>query len=176
MRQDMFMFRPQFKLMVVGNHKPQLSSVNDAARRRFVIVPFMHKPEKPDLKLPEKLSAESPAVLRWMIDGCSDWQNNSLVIPEIVKATTADYFEEQDLKGRWIEERCECGPEKKSSASKLYESWKEYAIMNGEDPGSNTAFGSELKERGFEKKKSGGNHYLGIALKSISSLNYSTDI
>src|SRR5947208_6458927 len=45
MRQDFFTFRPQFKLLVIGNHRPILKTVDDAARRRFAIVPFTRKPE-----------------------------------------------------------------------------------------------------------------------------------
>ena len=50
MRQDEFEFVPQLKLMIVGNHKPVLRNVDDAARRRFLIVPFERKPEVPDLR------------------------------------------------------------------------------------------------------------------------------
>ena len=48
MRQDAFTYRPRLKLMIIGNHKPKLMSVNDAARRRFNIVPFTHKPNEVD--------------------------------------------------------------------------------------------------------------------------------
>jgi putative DNA primase/helicase len=51
MRQDHFTYVPKFKLMVVGNHKPQLGTVNEAAKRRFLIVPFLHKPKNPDKAL-----------------------------------------------------------------------------------------------------------------------------
>ena len=40
MRQDFFTYRPQFKLVIVGNHKPVLKNVDDAAERRFNIIPF----------------------------------------------------------------------------------------------------------------------------------------
>ena len=48
MRQDFFTFLPAFKLTIVGNHKPVLRNVDDAARRRFNIVPFILKPARPD--------------------------------------------------------------------------------------------------------------------------------
>jgi putative DNA primase/helicase len=35
MRQDFFEFLPQFKLIIAGNHKPGLRSVDEAIRRRF---------------------------------------------------------------------------------------------------------------------------------------------
>ena len=83
MRQDFFTYTPIFKLLIVGNHRPVLRNVDDAARRRFNIIPFTHKPAEPDLSLPEKLKAEWPAILRWAIDGCLDWQGNGLVRPAI---------------------------------------------------------------------------------------------
>src|SRR5262249_17273115 len=40
MRQDLFEFRPQLKLLITGNHKPGLRSVDEAMRRRFNLIPF----------------------------------------------------------------------------------------------------------------------------------------
>ena len=40
MRQDFFEFRPKFKLLVAGNHKPALRSVDEAIRRRLHLIPF----------------------------------------------------------------------------------------------------------------------------------------
>ena len=40
MRQDFFEFAPQFKLLIAGNHKPGLRSVDEAMRRRFNLIPF----------------------------------------------------------------------------------------------------------------------------------------
>ena len=58
-----------------------------------------------------------------------------------------------------------CGPGKTASAAKLYESFKDFALASGEDSGTMTSFGSMLSQHGFEKKKSGGVVYIGIALK-----------
>jgi putative DNA primase/helicase len=64
MRQDNFTFNPTFKLLIVGNHAPRLRNADDAMYRRFNVVPFVHKPERPDLQLEAKLKAEWPAILR----------------------------------------------------------------------------------------------------------------
>jgi putative DNA primase/helicase len=61
MRQDFFEFQPQFKLVVIGNHKPTPRNVDDAAKRRFNMVPFTHKPPNPDRELEHKLRASGPA-------------------------------------------------------------------------------------------------------------------
>src|SRR6478735_7420388 len=97
MRQDNFTYIPQFKLMIIGNHKPVLHSVDEAARRRFHIVPFMIRPDTPDSELQSKLLTEAPAILQWMVDGCIDWQQHGLVQPDSVREATETYFDEQDL-------------------------------------------------------------------------------
>ncbi len=176
MRQDLFTFVPKFKLMVVGNHKPQLGTVNDAARRRFLIVPFLFKPEKPDKALSAKLRDEYPAILRRMIGGCLDWQANGFVLPHVVKLATSDYFEDEDIFGRWIAEKCECSPGTKGKAAALYDCWKDFAIANGEEPGSSKALAEMLANRGFKKVTSNGVKYLGIAPLSVTSLNFKDDL
>src|SRR6185436_7282942 len=64
MRQDFFTFTPEFKLVIVGNHKPGLRNVDEAIRRRFHLVPFTVTidEEKRDTDLPEKLKAEWPGI------------------------------------------------------------------------------------------------------------------
>ena len=51
MKQDFFAFVPEFKLVVISNHKPSLRNVDEAARRRLNFVPFVHKPPTPDRQL-----------------------------------------------------------------------------------------------------------------------------
>ena len=107
MRQAFFEYRPQFKLTIVGNYRPNLNNIDEATRRRFNVVPFVHKPPRPDSKLEQKLRAEWPSILRWMIDGCLDWQMNGLIRPAVVKLATDEYFREQDTIRQWIEDCCE---------------------------------------------------------------------
>lgn len=166
MRQDFFEFVPQFKLVIVGNHAPVLANVDDAARRRFNIVPFTQKPVQPDRMLEDKLKSEAGRILAWAIAGCKDWQANGLVRPEIVTAATADYFEDQDLFGQWVADRCDVARGKFELTTPLYNDWAEYARAAGDDPGSQKAMGARLKRAGFQFKKSNGlRSYHGIALK-----------
>ena len=64
MRQDFFEYVPQFKLIVAGNHKPGLRSVDEAIRRRLHLVPFtVTIPERErDPELGEKLKAPKGLV------------------------------------------------------------------------------------------------------------------
>ena len=154
MRRDNFTFRPQFKLTIVGNHQPMLRNVDDAARRRFNIVPFTCKPAQPDPQLEEKLKAEWPGILRWMIEGCLDWQENGLMQPTSVSEATADYFADQDLFGQWLEDECDLDPgnsHKSGTNAELFGSWRAYAERAGETAGSQKAFADKMKLRGLER-------------------------
>lgn len=173
MRQDFFSFTPQFKLTVVGNYQPALHNVDDAMRRRFNIVPFVRKPEKPDRQLETKLRTELPGILRWMINGALAWQEAGLKRPESVAAATAEYFNYQDLVGQWLEDRCIVEPENHrrwETASGLFRSWSEYAQAANEFPGTQKGLASKLIRHGFHntvKKYSGAAQrvWLGISLK-----------
>ena len=94
MRQDFFEFNPTFKLIIAGNHMPSLRSVDEAIRRRFHLIPFTITvpPDERDEKLGEKLKAEWPGILAWMIEGCLEWQRSGLAPPESVLSATASYL------------------------------------------------------------------------------------
>jgi putative DNA primase/helicase len=77
---NFFDFTPKFKLWITGNHKPRLENVDEAMRRRLLLVPFLVQipPEERDPDLAERLKAEWSAILRWMIDGCLEWRRIGL--------------------------------------------------------------------------------------------------
>jgi putative DNA primase/helicase len=158
MRQDFFTFKPQFKLTIIGNHKPVLKNVDEAARRRFNLLPFSRTPATPDRELEQKLKAEWPGILRWLIEGCLDWQANGLIRPESVIKATESYFEDQDLLSQWLSEACDAEPGNRYKwelTGALFASWTEFANKTGERPGSGKAFSTELVKRGFERDTEG---------------------
>lgn len=137
MRQDNFTFLPQFKLTIVGNHKPVLKNVDDAARRRFNIVPFIHKPNSPDKDLEFKLQEEWPGILHWMIEGCLEWQREGMFRPAVVREATAEYFEAQDTFGQWLAERCILDVSLETKPSMLLKDFQEWCRNNGEPENDN---------------------------------------
>lgn len=156
MRQDFFTFTPTFKLTIVGNHQPMLRNVDEAARRRFNIVPFIRKPDVPDRQLEEKLRAEWPAILRWMIEGCLDWQEHGLVRSDSVVEATEAYFAEQDLIGQWLAEKCVVrlgDPTVWDRTTDLFESWSAYAKAAGDQLGTVKAFGPAMRRKGFMPRR-----------------------
>ena len=160
MREDFFTFIPAFKLVIVGNHRPVLQSVDDAARRRFRIIPFIRKPVKEDKELGLRLRREYPAILRWMIAGCVAYHAEGMGFSETVRSETFDYFEEQDAIGLWLSECCEVDEPNthpdlqfRSPSSKLFASWSTWAKRYGERSGTNKGFSESLRKRGFAKHR-----------------------
>jgi len=156
MRQDFFTYAPKFKLLIIGNHKPVLGNVDDALRRRFLVIPFIHKPEVIDRELETKLRDEWPGILAWAIAGCLDWQSKGLAPPSVVRAATSEYFTDQDLFGTWIGECTIPGTMHSDTHAALYRSWSGFAEANGEKPGSSKAFTAALRARGYATGLVGG--------------------
>jgi P4 family phage/plasmid primase-like protien len=172
MRRDLFEYTPQLKLVIVGNHRPHLSAVDEAIRRRLHLVPFtvvVPKGER-DLHLAEKLKAESPAILRWMIDGCLEWQAKGLSPPPTVREATDAYFENEDSLGEWIADACEQGANYQARIKDLFPSWKSFAEAADEFVGTKRSFADALENRGFRRKNVGraaDKGFLGLKLKDI---------
>jgi P4 family phage/plasmid primase-like protien len=153
MRQDNVMYRPAFKLLFAGNHQPHIKTLDEAMKRRIHMIPFNQKPLKVDLFLSEKLRAEYSGILGWMLRGCAEWQEKGLQPPDVVLAQTQEYFEEEDIIGRWMEDRLNEVPEAVTSAQALFDSFREWCGEVGERPGRINDLVQGLRARGFQSNK-----------------------
>jgi putative DNA primase/helicase len=153
MRQDYFDFQPDFKLLVAGNHKPNLRTVDEAISRRFQLIPFnvTVPASQREADLVDRLKTERPGILQWMIDGCLMWREQGLSPPEAVVGATRAYLESEDSVGSWIEECCLV--EGSASLANLYRSWSGWARSKGEIPETNKWLSKMLEARGFERRK-----------------------
>lgn len=167
MRENSFEFDPQFKIIVAGNHAPHLRNVDDAIRRRLHIIPFTQPipMEERDDKLAEKLRAEYPQILAWMIRGCLDWQAYGLGRPEQIARAVDTYLEAEDILGTWIEECTTRGNGAKCQTTGAYRAFKSWAEQQGEYAPSQKRFVQALKERGFDASRYAGKRYIfGISI------------
>jgi putative DNA primase/helicase len=165
MHKDFFSFDPTFKLWIIGNHPPALKSIDNAIKRRFNVIPFTRVPASVDMLLDEKLRAEWPGILRWMIEGAKDWLSAGLVRPASVAAATKDYLASQDMLSRWLDECCELGewPEYRCEPKPLGDSFREFLTSVGADP---KMYGDAIRERfGEQKTVKGRRYYRGVRLK-----------
>lgn len=170
MRQDFFTFTPVFKLLIAGNHKPGLRNVDEAIRRRFNLIPFEVKipPAERDHQLAEKLKAEWPGILQWMVDGCLEWQQSGLAPPKAVLSATEEYLGSEDAVALWLAECCDLDAQFCSLSSVLFASWKGWAEQAGEFIGPQKRFSQALIARGFKPDREGGTgkaRFIGLTVK-----------
>lgn len=153
MRQDDFTYYPTFKLLFAGNHKPEIRDLDAAMRRRIHLIPFVVTPKVVDKRLEEKLEAEYPAILAWMIEGCLLWQRDGLNPPASIRAATESYFEESDPLGQWLDECTEPSPETWTNAEQLFDSWREWANQHEEYVGRQSRLTQALQQRKYPRRK-----------------------
>ncbi|MBF0561461.1 MAG: hypothetical protein HQL37_05445 [Alphaproteobacteria bacterium] len=152
MRQDFFTFEPQLKLVIAGNHKPSLRSIDEAIRRRFHLLPFtvtIPAAER-DASLPQKLEAEWGGILTWAIQGCLEWQRIGLKPPKVVIAATEKYLSEEDSFATWLGECTEIDVRGWETSADLFGSWNAWAERNGEHKWDKKRFGQAMETRGYE--------------------------
>jgi len=176
-------FEPTHLLCLLTNHLPHVQGDDYAFWQRVHLIPFnvrfVDDPkaanERPRVKgLPEKLKAEAPGILAWLVRGCIEWQRQGLNPPEIVRSATAEYRHEEDHIAAFLEECChplkDCDPnedrEKYSSVFKAFQHWYEEHIGDFKFCRVKKKKFGQLIDKRFRREKRGDMYVYGIFLKS----------
>jgi putative DNA primase/helicase len=158
-----FEFTPQFKLVLVTNHKPRVDGADDALWRRLRLVPFTENFEgREDKQLADTLEAEMSGILAWAVRGCIAWQLEGLGQPAAVTEATSEYRQEEDVLGAFLEERCVLTGEIERET--LRDAFADYCRAIGEAPLAANVLGKQLARRGISKHKRSGT-YRGVSLR-----------
>ena len=181
MRQDFLEFAPTHKLILCTNHKPQVRGSDNGTWRRLRLVPFTARfwnPDEPatlgevrpdhlraDKTMKDRLVAERQGILAWMVRGCLKWQADGLGLPQRVAEATSQYRAEENILGRFINDRCEQDKQFQVRSERLYTAFKEWCQFAGiEDTPTQRSFGLMMTQAGYERKVSAGTWYVGLQL------------
>jgi len=165
MRGDFFEFVMSQKHVIVGNFKPRLRGGDPAMARRLLLVPFnaSFKGTARDPLMLDKLKAEGPAILDWMVAGAVKWAHDGLAVPDSVRNASAEYMADHDDLQLWIDQCCDLTGE--ARAGDLYRSFGDWKKARGEHAPSQTVWGSRLTTLpNISKRRSNGIQYAGIRL------------
>lgn len=106
MREDPWEFNPTHSLWLQTNHLPEISGRDAGIWRRIRVIPWVRsfggKIEETDLK--ERLETEASGILRWLVEGCLEWQREGLHEPEAVLQATLLYREREDVLSRFAKD------------------------------------------------------------------------
>lgn len=163
-----FEFVPEFKLMLVTNHRPKVDGDDDAIWRRLRLLPFEQSFEgREDRGLAAKLDAELHGILAWAVRGCLDWQQHGLGDAAAVTRATAEYRQDEDTLGAFLDERCLMAGD--IATTDLREAYEHYCHEIGEKPLTASVLGRRLGKRGISPgRRSDGARdriYRGVSLR-----------
>lgn len=164
---EFFEFRPQFKLWISTNHKPEIRGTDDAIWDRVRLIPFNVRFDSPDTSLGSTLLAERSGILAWAVQGCEAWRTQGLGGCSFVDAATKNYRAEMDVLAEFIESTCEVAPGGRLPRPALVNAYSSYCErMHDRSPLSSRALLASFRERGFREVKVHGIHeFDGIRLK-----------
>ena len=165
---EFFSFAPSQKMFLQTNYRPRVRGGDPALWARMRVIPFgVSFVGREDLTLKARIHAELPGILARLVRSCLEWQRLGLIAPREVVEATAEYREESDRVGQFLDERTVAAPMGRIPAAVLWRAFRSWCEDRGESPGAQNTFGSEVKARGIATMRvSGERRYQGLQLRS----------
>ena len=167
-----FEFAPTAKHWFVTNHLPDADADDFGLWRRLVPIPFtiVIPDEETDALLPEKLRAEAPGILRWLVEGAADWfKTGKLAPPTSITDARHSYRQDVDVLGSFLYEECQQGDSLQVGASDLFQRFRFWATSNGHPYWSIRRFKESLQRKQFRQRKTNkGQVWVGLHWKPRS--------
>lgn len=148
---EYFEFRPEGKLFIGTNRKPQILGRDLGIWRRVRLIPF-------DFRIPDKirignmeeiLLKELSGILNWVIAGCLMWQAEKLRMPPAVQTATLAYRAEEDSYLRFTHECCKIGKSERVQNKQLRSRYLDWCRENEAAPIPTNEFRPLLEDAGF---------------------------
>ena len=167
-------FKPTHTLFLLTNHKPKIPADDHAIWQRVLLIPFnisfVDNPQKSnhrkrDPYIGHKLLSEAPGILAWLVKGFVEYHNLGLNPPELVKANTEKYREDEDVLGQFITECCSISKGSKQQAGPFYTAYKTWCEQNSYKPLGKRKFGERMVDR-FDRVDEGYRFYMGVELNA----------
>jgi putative DNA primase/helicase len=136
---ETFEFQPNFKLWLAANSRPRVSADDAAIWRRILQVPFVHvipeadRDERVKIQLRTNPDVHS-AILTWAVQGCLEWQQVGLAVPQSVRDYTNEYRAENDPLRDWLADCCQLEANAWTPYAELRDSYEKWCETNGEKP------------------------------------------
>lgn len=157
-------FKPQFKLFLATNFRPNIPARDHAVWHRLRLIPFNYViPEheiNPDLA--EELAANASGWLSWIAAGLYLLNRDGLEEPAVVSEASQNYRSDMDTFSDfidWLREEDEEGEANPNTTpvdyglAALHKTYQEQAKLNGWETLDAKAFSERMLDRGFTKTK-----------------------
>lgn len=161
-------FKPTGTLWMTTNYMPTISGTDNGIWRRIITVPMTAQITKKDPHLLDKLMTERDGILHKIIAGALEYQAHGLQVPKICREAKADYQEDMDTVGQFLEDTMIITGKDSDRVSN--KQLKEAFTQWNDNFGSAltiTGVRKEMKQRGIKKFNTGGDRgYKGLKLRT----------
>ncbi|MFC1662413.1 phage/plasmid primase, P4 family [Gemmatimonadota bacterium] len=155
MREDPWEFDPTHSLWLQTNHLPEIGGRDRGIWSRIRVVKWVatFEDKDQDQTLDETLAAEAPGIMRWMVEGCLEWQREGLAEPEQVIRETLAYRQAEDTFSRFADDTgLVFSRNLEIQAGELQELLVEWAQAEGLEPPAKE-LGCWLRENGVRQAR-----------------------
>lgn len=151
-------FLPSHMLWIMANSRLQIRGTDTGIWRRVLIVMWrVSIPEdERDARLPARLREEAAGILRWMVDGCLQWQKRGFDVPDSLRREAERYRSSSDHYGQFIADCLQPARGCQTPNQDLKRAFQDWCEANTDAPLSFSRLGRELDRLGYETYKSGG--------------------
>lgn len=156
------------KFHLVTNHLPHINA-DAATQRRIRLIHWSVRipEEERDPALARRIVRdELPGVLAWAVRGCLAWQRDRLAQPAQAQMDTERYIAEEDMLGRFIEERLVLDPAAMSTNEQVFAAYRAWCELQNVRPMAMMTFGKELNARGITAYVGSGARYRKVRIKA----------
>lgn len=195
LRENNITYTPTFNLICQTNEKPSLNAIDEAIKRRLLIIPFKYSfvdtpklsfQKKRDNSLKDKLSNEKYYIsfMMYLIKNLSNiydrndnninkLENEILNVPEEVEEEIESYISDYDVVGKFVNEKLLITENKNDFISKtdLYKEFSSYLLETKADKVSKDKFYNQLKLKGIIEKNTTKNNKKIRCFENIKLIN-----
>ncbi len=166
-------FMPSHTTFLLTNFKPHAPANDFSLWQRLFLIPFnvrfVDEPKREDERkrdkhLDQKLYAEAPLILKWLVQGCIKYQKIGLNAPEVVKLAKSEYYQNENLLKDFLAACTILDMTAQEKASAIYSCFIAWCDQEKIEPLNQTAFGKLLTKRYQKKNLREGIVYRGVRL------------
>lgn len=136
------------RITIAANSVPSLFDDSGALASRMLVLPFYKSAYgNEDLHLIDRLLCELPGIAAWALEGLRRLQANGRFSTPAASVAEMDYLvENYSPLVRFLSECCVQAPDQRTSARDLYETYRAWALAEGEDPMRRRTFTGSIKD------------------------------
>ncbi|WP_419806002.1 phage/plasmid primase, P4 family [Terriglobus sp.] len=165
-----FSFVPQCKVHLSTNHLLEMTDTSHGAWRRIHVIqwPETIQEGERDRTLMDRLKAELPGILVWMVRGAKKYLEHGLLLPTTTKVATEEMRAGCDHIQQWLDDNVLVGQSNRTGSSVLYDDYSVWCTTQSCERKSRPAWGRELAEKGYVNRKDSAGYMMwsGLTIRS----------